>query len=83
MDEITERILRTYDTITVVGTSRHPGKEAHGVPALMRRHGWRIIPVNPHGDEIFGQRAYRALAQGPEQVGFADMFRPSGAAVRS
>jgi uncharacterized protein len=79
MDEITERILCTYDTITVVGASRHPGKEAHGVPALMRRHGWQIIPVNPHANEILGERAYRSLAQGPEQVGFADMFRPSGA----
>jgi uncharacterized protein len=62
MDEITERILRTYDTITVVGARRHPGKEAHGVPAMMGRHGWRIIPVNPHADEIFGERAYRTLA---------------------
>jgi predicted CoA-binding protein len=32
MDEMTERILRTYDTITVVGASRHLGKEARGVP---------------------------------------------------
>jgi predicted CoA-binding protein len=31
MDKITAPILRTYDTITVVGASRHPGKEAHGV----------------------------------------------------
>jgi uncharacterized protein len=59
MDEITERILRTHDTITVAGASRRPGKEAHGVPALMRRHGWRIIPVNPHAGEISGERAYR------------------------
>jgi uncharacterized protein len=64
MDEITERILRTYDTITVVGASRHPGKEARGVPAMMRRHGWRIIPVNPHADENFGERAYRTLRKG-------------------
>jgi predicted CoA-binding protein len=79
MDEITERILRTYDTITVVGASRQLGKEAHGVPELMRRHGWRIIAVNPHANEIFGGGPTAPLAQGPEQVGFADMFRPSGA----
>ena len=78
MDDIVERILTTYDTITVVGASRDPGKEAHGVPALMRRHGWRIIPVNPHADTIFGEPAYRILADVPEQVGFVDVFRPSG-----
>jgi uncharacterized protein len=47
------------------------------VPALMRRHGWRIIPVNPHADEIFGESVYRTLAQVPEQVGFVDVFRPA------
>jgi hypothetical protein len=78
MDDAVERILTTYDTITVVGASRDPGKEAHGVPALMRRHGWRIIPVNPYADTIFGEPAYRTLADVPEQVGFVDVFRPSG-----
>jgi predicted CoA-binding protein len=34
--------------------------------------------VNPHTDEIFGKRAYRTLAQVPEQVDFVDVFRPSG-----
>jgi uncharacterized protein len=77
MDGIAERILRTYDTITVVGASSYPHKEAHGVPALMQRHGWRIIPVNPHADEIFGEPVYRTLAQVPEQAGFVDVFRPS------
>jgi hypothetical protein len=78
MDDAVERILTTYDTITVVGASRDPGKEAHGVPALMQRHGWRIIPVNPYADTIFGEPAYRTLADVPEQVGFVDVFRPSG-----
>ena len=77
MDEIAERILQTYATITVVGASSHPHKEAHGVPALMQRHGWRIIPVNPHADEIFAEPVYRTLARVPEQVGFVDVFRPS------
>ena len=80
MDDVAEQMLRTYDTITVVGASRDPGKEAHGVPALMRRHGWRIIPVNPHAAAIFGEPAYRTLADVPEQVGFVDVFRPSGQA---
>jgi hypothetical protein len=78
-DAIVERILTTYDTITVVGASRAPAKAAHYVPAHMRRHGWRIIPVNPHADEILGERVYRTLADVPQQVGLVDVFRPSGA----
>lgn len=76
MDEVVERILTTYDTITVVGASAYPAKAAHSVPALMQRHGWRIIPVNPHRGQILGERAYPTLAEVPEQVGLVDVFRP-------
>jgi predicted CoA-binding protein len=75
-DAIVERILASYDTITVVGVSRAAAKAAHSVPAHMQRHGWRIIPVNPHADEILGERVYRTLGDIPEQVGLVDVFRP-------
>ncbi len=76
-DAIVERILTSYDTITVVGASSVAAKAAHSVPALMQRHGWRIIPVNPHADVILGERVYRTLADVPLQVGLVDVFRPS------
>ena len=47
------------------------------MPAHMQRHGWRIIPVNPHADEILGEHVYRTLAEIPEQVGLVDVFRPA------
>ena len=59
MDDVVARILNSYDTITVVGASAHPAKPAHGVPALMQRHGWRIVPVNLRGGQILGEQAYR------------------------
>jgi uncharacterized protein len=76
-DAIVEQILASYDTITVVGASSVPAKAAQSVPAHMQRHGWRIIPVNPHADLILGERVYRTLADVPEQVGLVDVFRPS------
>jgi hypothetical protein len=80
-DEVVERILTTYDTITVVGASADPAKAAHGVPAFMQRHGWRVIPVNLRGGTILGERAYRTLAEVPGQVGLVDVFRPSDQAA--
>jgi len=76
-DTTVEQILTTYDTITVVGASTVAAKAAHSVPAHMQRHGWRIIPVNPHADRILGEPVYRTLAGVPEQVGLVDLFRPS------
>jgi hypothetical protein len=75
---IVERILSGYDTIAVVGASTSAIKAAHSVPAHMQRHGWRIIPVNPHADQILGERVYRLLGDIPEQVGLVNVFRPSG-----
>lgn len=77
-DAIAEQILRTYKAITVVGASAAPRKAAHTVPAFMQQHGWRIIPVNPHEDEILGEPVYRKLGDVPEPVGLVDVFRPSG-----
>jgi len=77
MDDVVERILTTYAVITVVGASAHSDKPAHGVPAIMQRYGWRIIPVNPRGGELLGEPAYPTIAQVPEPVGFVDVFRPS------
>jgi uncharacterized protein len=76
-DAIVELILTSYDTITVVGASADDAKAAHTVPAHMQRNGWRIIPVNPHADQILGEPVYRTLADVPEQVGLVDVFRPS------
>lgn len=76
-DDVVEQILSKYDTITVVGASADPAKAAHTVPAHMQNHGWRIIPVNPRADELFGEPVYRTLGDIPEQIGLVDVFRPS------
>jgi predicted CoA-binding protein len=76
-DDIVEKILTTYDTITVVGASTAPAKAAHSVPLHMQRHGWRIIPVNPHAMTILDEPVFRRLAGVPEQIGLVDVFRPS------
>lgn len=76
-DAIVEKILTAYDTITVVGASADPAKAANEVPAYMQQHGWQIIPVNPHAEEIVGEPVYRSIADIPEQVGLVDVFRPS------
>jgi predicted CoA-binding protein len=78
-DALVEHLLRTYGTITVVGASADPVKAAHSVPAHMQQHGWRIIPVNPHADEILGEPVYRSLDEIPEPIGLVDVFRPSPA----
>src|SRR3954462_11877230 len=77
-----EQILREARTIAVVGASRDRAKTAHAVPLQIQRHGWRIVPVNPFADAIFGERAYRRLADIPFAVDLVNVFRPSADATQ-
>jgi len=72
-----EEILRSARTIAVVGASRDPSKAAGSVPAGLQRRGFRIIPVNPFADELFGERVYRTLLEVLEPVDLVDVFRPA------
>jgi predicted CoA-binding protein len=79
--QTTERILRDFKTIAVVGLSRDPSKAAHSVPRAMQAAGFRVLPVNPIADELLGERVYRKLADIPEPVELVLVFRPSEEAV--
>jgi uncharacterized protein len=76
-----QQILADSAVIAVVGASRDPGKAAHSVPLQMQRYGWRIIPVNPTVDELFGEKAYPSLADIPHPVDLVNVFRPSDDAL--
>ena len=76
-----QQILADAAVIAVVGASREPWKPSHSVPLQMLRHGWRIIPVNPFADEVFGVPTVPTLADIDEPVDLVDIFRPAADAV--
>ena len=76
-----QQILAEAGVIAVVGASRDPAKPSHSVPLQMLRYGWRIIPVNPVVDEIFGVPTFKTLADIDEPVDLVDIFRPAADAV--
>jgi len=77
--DLARSLLRSARTIAVVGYSARPDRPSNSVSAYLRRHGYRIIPVNPQlrGATIEGERAYDQLADIPasEQIDFVDVFR--------
>jgi len=70
-------VLASARTIAVVGASRDPRKAGGSVPEGLQRRGFRIIPINPFADVLFGERVYRTLAEVPEKVDLVDVFRPA------
>src|SRR6267143_4154577 len=72
-----EEVLRAARTIAVVGASRDPRKAGGSVPEGLQRRGFRVIPINPFADSLFGERVYRTVAEVPEKIDLVDVFRPA------
>ena len=76
-------IFNECRTIAVVGLSANPLRPSHDVAAYMKRHGYRIIPVNPNETAVLGEKAYPALADVPEAIHLVDIFRRSDEAGKA
>lgn len=70
-------ILEKYKTLAVVGLSSKSTRPSYGVASYMKAHGYRIIPVNPHEDSVFGEKAYPTLEDVPGVPEVVVIFRRS------
>lgn len=77
MKKTGQEILEAATVIAIVGASRDPDKAGGSVPEGLQRRGFRIIPINPYADTLFGERVYRSLADVPEKIDVVDVFRPA------
>jgi predicted CoA-binding protein len=80
-DEELRRIFREVRTIAVVGASMHEHKPSHYVPRYLQEQGYRIVPVNPRGGEIFGEVVYRRLEDVDVPFDAVEVFRPPAEAA--
>jgi predicted CoA-binding protein len=70
-----QRVLHTAKTIAIVGLSDNELRASHFVGYYLKRHGYRVIPVNPRATEILGERSYASLLDVPEPVDVVNVFR--------
>jgi len=54
--------------IAVVGLSDKPGRASFNVASYLKEQAYRIIPVNPAKDEIYGEKSYPGLSAISEPV---------------
>lgn len=70
-----QRVLFNAKTVAVVGLSKNELRASYFVGYYLRRHGYRVIPVNPRESEILGQPSYRSLLDVPVPVDVVNVFR--------
>ncbi len=74
-----QRILHNARTVAIVGLSKNPLRASYFVGFYLRRHGYRVIPVNPRESEILGEKSYASLADVPDHVDIVNVFRAPSA----
>jgi predicted CoA-binding protein len=70
-------ILNKYRTVAIVGLSPDPSRPSYRVASYLDMHGYKVIPVNPHAQEILGKTSYPNLSSVPEPIEIVDIFRSS------
>ncbi len=70
-----QRVLHTAKTVAIVGLSRNELRASYFVGYYLKRHGYRVIPVNPRESAILGERSFKSLAEVPERVDIVNVFR--------
>ena len=70
-----QRVLFSAKTVAVVGLSKNELRASYFVAYYLRRHGYRVIPVNPREAEILGERSFASLADVPVPVDIVNVFR--------
>ena len=70
-------VLTSAKTIAIVGLSPNELRASHFVGFYLRRHGYRIVPVNPKEKTILGEKSYPSISEIPFPIDVVDVFRAS------
>ncbi len=70
-----QRVVHTAKTVAIVGLSPNELRASHFVGYYLKRHGYRVIPVNPRETEILGEKTVPTLLDVPVPVDIVNVFR--------
>lgn len=70
-------ILENAKTIAVVGCSPRSSRTSHRIAQYLQERGYKIVPINPHHDELLGEPCYPNLDSIPDnvEIDIVDIFR--------
>lgn len=69
------RVLNTAKTVAIVGLSSNHLRASYFVGFYLRRHGFRVIPVNPRETDVLGEPSFVSLRDVPVPVDVVNVFR--------
>ncbi|MFI6761289.1 CoA-binding protein [Micromonospora sp. NPDC050417] len=74
-----QRVLHGGRTTAIVGLSNNEIRASYFVGYYLKRHGYRVIPVNPRETTILGETSYPSLLDVPVPMDIVNVFRAPNA----
>jgi predicted CoA-binding protein len=74
-----QRVIHSARTVAIVGLSGNHLRASYFVGFYLKRHGYRVIPVNPRESEVLGEKSYSSLVDIPGHVDIVNVFRAPAA----
>ena len=70
-------ILKTINSIAVVGVSPKEERDSYKVMKFLIERGYTVFPVNPNeeGEYILGRKCFKSLSDINDDVDMVDVFR--------
>jgi hypothetical protein len=70
-----QRVIHSAKTVAIVGLSNNELRASYFVGFYLKRHGYRVIPVNPRETEILGEKSFKSLVDVPVPLDIVNVFR--------
>ena len=71
-----KKLLQDVRTIAIVGASPKPERPSHYIGEFLKASGYRVIPIHPAAETIFGEKVYPSLSAVPatEKIDLANFY---------
>jgi predicted CoA-binding protein len=70
-----QQVVHSSSTIAIVGLSSNELRASNFVGYYLKRHGYRVIPINPRETEILEEASYPSLLDVAVPVDVVNVFR--------
>ena len=69
-------------TVVVIGASNNRSKYGNKALRAFEHQGYRVIPINPHEQEVEGHKAYASVLDVPGEIDMATVYVPGHIGVK-
>ena len=81
MENLINDFLNKNNIFAVIGVSRDSSKYGSKIYLDLKQSGYRVYPINPNSEDVFGDKCYPSLDKLPIKPAVVDIVVPPKVAV--